>query len=95
MNEEKKVNLEELGQYVTDTVYDILQNLFENEKEIKENFETDDPEWEKALDRFLEFYKKDKMAALTGMIISSIVTSDLFIEIIEGEDEEHNHQHHE
>ena len=95
MNDEKKVNLEELGQYVTDTVYDILQNLFENEKEIKESFETDDPEWEKALDRFLEFYKKDKMAALTGMIISSIVTSDLFIEIIEGEEGEHEHHDHE
>ncbi len=95
MTEEKKeLTLEELGEYVVDTAYGILQNLFKNKEEIKQNFETDDPDWEKALDRFVEFFKKDEKAALTGIIISSLVTSDLFVEILsENADEEHEHNH--
>ncbi len=93
MNEEKKeLTLEELGEYVVDTAYGILQNLFKNKEEIKKNFETDDPEWEKALDRFIEFFQKDEKAALTGIVISSLVTSDLFMEILsDNAEEEHNH----
>ncbi len=95
MSEEKKeLTLEELGEYVVDTAYGILQNLFKNKEEIKKNFETDDEEWEEALDRFIEFFKKDEKAALTGVIISSLVTSDLFVEILsENAEEEHNHNH--
>jgi len=79
-----KVNeavLDELGEVVINQVMEIFENLIEKD-EFKEAFEFEEEFMEKGMSRFIEFCKKDKDAALAGLSVASLLTTDVFFELI-------------
>jgi hypothetical protein len=79
-----KVNeavLDELGEVVINQVMEIFENLIEKD-EFKEAFEFEEEFMEAGMSRFIEFCKQDKDAALAGLSVASLLTTDVFFELI-------------
>lgn len=73
--------VEELGEAVINQVMEIFENLIEKD-EFKDAFEFEEEFMEKGMGRFIEFCKKDKDAALAGLSVAALLTSDVFFELI-------------
>jgi len=73
--------VEELGEVVINQVMEIFDNLIEKD-EFNDAFEFEEAFMEKGMSRFIEFCKKDKDAALAGLSVAALLTSDVFFEVI-------------
>lgn len=73
--------VEELGEVVINQVMEIFENLIEK-NEFDDAFEFEEAFMEKGMKRFIDFCKKDKDAALAGLSVAALLTSDVFFEVI-------------
>ncbi len=81
----------ELEQVVVNEVIRVLENIFK-EHDVADLFEFSDKELVEGMNRFVKLYETDRWAAMAGMMMSSMVTTDVFFQVMdqgeqgEGED---------
>ncbi len=77
----------ELEQVVVNEVIRVLENIFKEHK-VEELFEFSDKDLVEGMKRFVQLYKTDRWAAMAGMMMSSMVTTDVFFQVMEQEEQE-------
>ncbi|PJB83310.1 MAG: hypothetical protein CO090_01360 [Acidobacteria bacterium CG_4_9_14_3_um_filter_49_7] len=77
----------ELEQVVVNEVIRVLENIFK-EHNVEELFEFSDDDLIEGMKRFVKLYETDRWAAMAGMMMSSMVTTDVFFQVMEQEEQE-------
>ena len=78
---------EELSRLIVNEAVDAFESLL-NEGDLSEVFEFGDPKLTEGAERFAKLYKEDADAALAGILMSSMITADVFLETVtQGEPE--------
>ncbi len=77
----------ELEQVVVNEVIRVLENIFK-EHNVEELFEFSDEELIEGMKRFVKLYETDRWTAMAGMMMSSMVTTDVFFQVMEQEEAE-------
>ena len=72
---------EELSRLIVNEAVDAFESLL-NEGDLNEVFEFGDPELADGANRFAELYRTDKNAALAGVLMSAMITADVFLETV-------------
>ena len=72
---------EELSRLIVNEAVDAFESLL-NEGDLNEVFEFGDPELTEGATRFADLYKKDPNAALAGILMSSMITADVFLDTV-------------
>jgi len=75
----------ELEQTVVNEVIRVLENIFK-EHDVEELFEFSDEELIEGMKRFVKLYETDRWTAMAGMMMSSMVTTDVFFQVMEQEE---------
>ena len=76
----------ELEQVVVNEVIRVLENIFK-EHNVEELFEFSDTELVEGMKRFVKLYETDRWTAMAGMMMSSMVTTDVFFQVMEQEEQ--------
>jgi len=76
----------ELEQVVVNEVIRVLENIFKEHK-VEELFEFSEEELIEGMKRFVKLYETDRWAAMAGMMMSSMVTTDVFFQVMEQEEQ--------
>lgn len=77
---------EDFGQVVVSEVIDVMESILKEERS-EEFFEFSDDNLREGMKRFSELYKTDRWTAIAGMMMSSMVTTDVFYQVMEGDED--------